>query len=428
MINFRVNEYEWRPVPMDFRISFWRLLPIWLSCPMIIFTAMIGAMLALKIGFIETFCAILIGNAFLFLYTVLLGILSMQRGMNLSLQLNVTYGKKSAQWFVLLTSMVTLGWLIVQSGFITESIVSVFNYSPSFIISAVVSALAIVTFFGIRSVSFSCLLSIVLFLLVSVYIIKDVFHALSFSYIWHFKPATPQHFISFPSAVSIVIGSWISGATANSDFNRWARSERSVICSVFTGFPLSSSFAMTVGALVGISLSLSGVKVMDSGNLFYYLIGKNLYWLNIFSVLFIFCNVSSVCIHNLYNATSQMCHLFKISFQPMVIALCACVVLFSLTYAWHHMILIVSIIGIIVPPIGAVIIVDQIFIRSYSLIHRDYRIGANLSWCVGVFFSIYSTYIHPFFVPSLIGVASSGFFYFLWEFIKRKRGFYELYF
>lgn len=427
MIDFKVNEYEWQAVPMESRISIWRLMIVWFSAPFMITTAMIGAILTLKMGFKPALHAILIGNLCLFIYISFLGVLSMQRGMNLSLQLSVTYGRLAARWFTLLVSLVMLGWLAVQAGFITECLVSVLHSSPSHVIAVTVISMLVITIFGIRSVPIISLTSIILFVLVSIYVVFDIGRTLSLSTVWHYRPLSSSGHIEFFTAISMVIACWIAGATANADFNRWAKSEKHVVLSVFMGFPLSSSLAMIVGSFIVAGLStISVTDALSSGNLFVYLTNKNIHWLTNVSVIFLFCNIGSICIHNLYNAASEFCHLTKIPFQPMVIIICLFTTFFSLVHGWHYIISLVSAIGVVIPPIGAVVIADQMFVRSYPLIQRDCRIGACFSWSFGMLVAIYATYIHSFFIPSLFGIFSSGLFYYAWESVKQFRGYYEL--
>ncbi|MDR9451049.1 MAG: cytosine permease, partial [Acidimicrobiia bacterium] len=67
----------------------------------------------------------------------------------------------------------------------------------------------------------------------------------------------------------------------------------------------------------------------------------------------------------------------------MAVVLGAIGIIVAATNVWAFFIQWLSLLGIIVPPIGAIIIVDQYLKRPGSIIDADWRPLAFIAWAVG---------------------------------------------
>jgi cytosine permease len=74
-----------------------------------------------------------------------------------------------------------------------------------------------------------------------------------------------------------------------------------------------------------------------------------------------------------------------------------------------------NLLGIFVPPIGAVIIVDQLFIRHYSDTDfvPNYRPSAFIAWAIGAVVAIIVHYEAPLYSEAVVGLIVGGISYYV---------------
>jgi cytosine permease len=89
--------------------------------------------------------------------------------------------------------------------------------------------------------------------------------------------------------------------------------------------------------------------------------------------------------------------------------------LLALAGVWSLFLNWLNLLGIFVPPIGAVIIVDQMLIRHYSQTQAvdDFRASAFLAWGAGAVVAVLVHYLAPWFSEALAGMLVGGAVYYV---------------
>lgn len=103
----------------------------------------------------------------------------------------------------------------------------------------------------------------------------------------------------------------------------------------------------------------------------------------ILAVLLLFLNLGSVCSHCLYNGAVGWSNLLNKKMRLTAFVLGMIGTVLALSGAWNYFITWLNILGIIVPPIGAIIICDQLLVRKKAEISSTFRGYAFGAWAIG---------------------------------------------
>jgi cytosine permease len=189
--------------------------------------------------------------------------------------------------------------------------------------------------------------------------------------------------MSMGVGLTIVLTLFVDAGTVTADFNRWAGDRKSSLISTFSAFPFANLIAMLVGGVMTAALAVPNANPFGVDNMFGYMNGKQMAWLSILAFLFLYCNLGSVCAHCLYNAATGWSRILSSNMRLMAIILGAIGILVAAGNIWAFFIEWLSLLGILVPPIGAIILVDQYIIRKNSEASTDWRASAFIAWAAG---------------------------------------------
>ncbi len=377
------SEYEHEPVPMSARRSAFSVTLVWLGFPMIITGAMTGSLLVLGMGFSRALTAMIIGNLIMFAYVGLLGLIGTKRGMNFALIASIVFGKKGYVFASGLLSTLLLGWYAVQTG-ITGALVSS-TYGLNYIAMTVIAGLLYIgiTFVGVKGLHYIGLISVPLFVVLGLGVAFDAVSTHSASAIFGYAGNNGIATMSMGVGLTVVIALFIDAGTVTADFNRWASTPTASLVSTFSAFPFANLIAMLVGGVTTAALAVPDANPFGADNMFGYLNGKQMAWLSVLAFLFLYVNLGSVCSHCLYNAATGWSRILGTHMRVMAVVLGAIGIVVAAGNVWAFFIQWLSLLGILVPPIGAIILVDQYMFRPNAQIDADWRPGAFVAWGIG---------------------------------------------
>ncbi|MHB8921058.1 MAG: purine-cytosine permease family protein [Halothiobacillus sp.] len=377
------KEYEHEAVPMAARRSMFSVSMVWLGFPMIITGAMTGSLLVLGMGFVNALWAMVVGNLIMFGYVGLLGLLGTRRGYNFALLASIVFGRKGYVIASGLLSTLLLGWYAVQTG-IAGALISG-TYHINYVAMTIIAGLLFIgiTFIGVRGLHWISVISAPLFVVLGLWVAYDAATHSSVEAIMAYHGNDPAKLLPFGVGLTMVIALFVDAGTVSPDFNRWAKDKKSSLVATFSAFPLANMVAMLVGGVMTAALAVPNANPFGNDNMFGYMVGTHVTWLVVISFIFLLINLGSVCSHCLYNAATGWSRILRSEMRLMAVLLGAIGVLVAATNVWAFFIQWLSLLGIIVPPIGAIIIVDQYLKRPGSVIDKDWRPVAFLAWAAG---------------------------------------------
>ncbi|WP_298256763.1 cytosine permease [Bradyrhizobium sp.] len=377
------HEYEHEPVPAAARRSLFSVTMVWIGFPMIITGAMTGSILVLGMGFKNALVAMIIGNLIMFAYVGSLGLIGTRRGMNFALIASIVFGKNGYVLASGLLSTLLLGWYAVQTG-ITGALISS-TFGLNYIAMTVVAGLLYIaiTFVGVRGLHWIGMASVPLFVILGIWAAYDAATTTTASAIFNYAGNNGTATTSMGVGLTVVIALFIDAGTVTSDFNRWAATPTASLVSTFSAFPFANLIAMLVGGVMTAALAVPNANPFGADNMFGYMNGKHIAWLSVLAFIFLYANLGSVCSHCLYNAATGWSRILGTHMRIMAIVLGACGIVVAAGNVWAFFIQWLSLLGILVPPIGAIILIDQYVLRRNASISADWRPQPFIAWAIG---------------------------------------------
>lgn len=407
------DEYEHKPVPAKARRSTFSVSMVWIGFPMIITGAMTGSILVTGMGFKNAVLSMLIGNLLMFAYVGSLGVLGTARGFNFALLASAVFGKKGYIFASGLLSSLLLGWYAVQTG-ITGNLIHTAFKLDYLTMTIVAGALYLgITYVGIRGLHWIGLVSVPLFVVLGGWVAFDSASGAGWGNVIAYAGSKPDVPMAFGVGLTIVMALFLDAGTVTADFNRWAADKRSSLIATFCAFPFANMAAMLVGGVMAAALAVPNPQPFGLDNMFGYMLAQNKVWLAVIAFIFLFINLGSVCAHCLYNAAVGWSRIAKSKMRIFAVLLAVIGIAIAAANVWALFIPWLSLLGILVPPIGAVIIADLYFVRPHASIDVNWRPRAFMAWAAGSLTAFGVEYFAPQFSTAIAAFVAGGAVYLL---------------
>ena len=219
--------------------------------------------------------------------------------------------------------------------------------------------------------------------------------------------------MSMGVGLTIVLTLFVDAGTVTADFNRWAKDTTSSLVATFSAFPFANLVAMLVGGVMTAALAVPNANPFGADNMFGYMNGKQAVWLSILAFIFLYCNLGSVCAHCLYNSATGWSRILGSKMRLMAIILGAIGILVAAGNVWAFFIQWLSLLGVLVPPIGAIILVDQYLTRQNSVQSADWRPQAFIAWVAGSLVALFVEFNAPHWSTAISAFLVAGVVYFV---------------
>lgn len=393
------SEFEHTPVPISHRKSLTSVTLVWVGFPMIITGAITGAALVNGMGFQRGLEAMIFGNVIMLAYVGLLSRRGSETGLNFGLLASKTFGRKGYSIASGLLSTILVGWFAVQTGLTGASMHAVFhtNLALATLIAGVLYVL--ITVLGIKALSVIGAISAPLFVILGIYAVGVVLsrHAGS---VWHYQGAT-AHSITWGLALTIVIALFADAGTMTADFTRWAKTSNNAFWATFAAFPVANLTAMIIGG------TLVAAASHNSGDVFSTIAAQG-GLMALLAVAFLFINLGSVCSHCLYNASVGWSHILGGKMRIFAVILGIIGIAGAVLGIWNYFIDWLNILGVLVPPIGTIIIVDQYVVKSGASSSVAFKTKPFIAWAVGSAVALLVNFKAPQLSTVLTGMVVSG--------------------
>lgn len=356
-----IEEFEDVPVPLDRRRSLWSVSAVWFGFPMVLTCAIFGGLIVHSLGFWPGMLAIVTGSGCLMLYVGALSVLAGRSGRNFALTAAETFGSKAAAIPSGFLATIVIGWFAFQTGMAGAILHDSLGWNERLTTLAAGLAFVAVTLLGIRALSVIGMVAAPFYVVLG---LVAVFIAATDST----EPATAYQggggVLSFGAAVTLVIASFIDSGTMTADFTRWSRNGREGFLAAVSAFPVGQVIALVIGGLV-VALGGAADPGSDGGDFLGLLIEQGGLLVPL-AVLFVFVNLGSVCAHCLYNGAVGWGQLVRRRMRTLTLVLGAVGVVLAVAGIWSYFEQWLNLLGVIVPPIGAVVIVDQLVLPRHG--------------------------------------------------------------
>jgi cytosine permease len=131
--------------------------------------------------------------------------------------------------------------------------------------------------------------------------------------------------------------------------------------------------------------------------------------LAVIAVAFLFINLGSVCTHCLYNSAMGWSTILKNRMRLLTVVLGALGVVIAAMGIWNYFIDWLNLLGVIVPPIGVIILIDQVLARGSA--EREIprvRWQPFAAWAFGSGFALIANYVLPALSTVVVGLVCAA--------------------
>ena len=376
------EEYEHEAVPSARRKRLASVAAIWFGFPMILTNAVFGGIITYNLGFKATLGALLCGNGVLALYVGALSAIAGRTGLNFAMQARRTFGSKGFAIASGFLATIVVGWYAFQTGLTGATLHESFGWNTTLIVCLAAILYTAVTFIGVQALTIIGLIAAPFYVVLGIVAVVIISRTHDLGAVTSFT-GHPGGTMGFAGAVTLVIATFADSGTMTADFTRWSRSGREAVLAALTAFPFANLVAQLFG-LVVVAAGAATDPAKDGGNFLTLLTGHGAV-LSTLAVLFVFVNLGSVCTHCLYNGAVGWSHLTHSQMRRLTVVLGIIGGLLAVAGVWSLFLDWLNLLGIFVPPIGAVIITDQLLLGGIDRPAATvaYRGTAFLAWAVG---------------------------------------------
>ncbi|MBF6211276.1 cytosine permease [Nocardia puris] len=403
-IHSEADEFETTPVPPERRRSLASVSAVWFGFPMVLTCAVFGGLIVYSLGFWTGMLAILVGNLCLMGYVGALSVIAGRTGKNFALTAAETFGRVGAFVPSAFLATIVIGWFAFQTGMAGAILNSTLGWPER--TTTLLAGLAFVglTLLGIRA------LSVIGVIAAPVYIVLGIVAIVLAAGDRSGAPTSYQGgagaaAMSFGAAVTLVIAAFIDSGTMTADFTRWSRNGKEAFLAAVSAFPVSNSLALVIGGVV-VALGGSADPGTDGGNFLGLLIDHGGVLVPL-AVAFVFINLGSVCAHCLYNGAVGWSQLTGGRMRRLTLILGAVGVALAVAGIWSYFEYWLSLLGVIVPPIGAVVILGQLVLPRFGIRARA-GLPAFIAWAAGAAAALLAHAYAPWLSDAVIGFVTAA--------------------
>ncbi|WP_245629022.1 cytosine permease [Alicyclobacillus shizuokensis] len=319
---------------------------------------LLGATLGYGMSFWQAFWALTLGSAILEVLSIFLGIAGMREGLSTTLLVRwCGFGRIGSVILSLVVAISLVGWFGVQNQVFADGLSQLLG-GPVWAWSIATGILVtLIVIFGFLSMGYTAYIAVPLFVLVALFSIGKAFSHYSLGQLIS-MPAPGPH-ISLADGASMVAGGFIVGAIITPDMSRYNRSAADVVKQTVVGISLGEYVIGLIGVLLAHAVKSSDVItiVMSTSGL-------------IGTIILVTATVK-INDWNLYSSSLGIVNLAdsvfgkRISRAGVALVFGLLGTVLSVLGILAHFQGFLSLLGVAVPPVGSILLVEYFLVRRY---------------------------------------------------------------
>lgn len=394
------NEYPLSEAPRQSRKGLLSIAMVLFSFTFFTGTMFAGGKLGLAFGVSDMLWIAFFGNSLLALYAASLGLIAARSGLNTVLMGRFCFGEVGSRLSDCLLGFAELGWYAWGTATVAIVLVKLLDLPPSLTLPLMVlfgfgfCLTALVGYKGLDMLSRIGVPLMFCLLIVSMVIATRTIGG------WQGLSAVlPQQAMSVSAAITMVFGTFASGATQATNWTRLARSGRVAVVASTVSFLVGNGLMIVAGAWCAIVYQQADiVEVMM------------LQGLSFAAVIMLCLNLWTIQGPTIYNVSAAACHLLRSERRrTMTLAAAAIGVVLAIGGMYEWLIPFLILLGSIIPPIGGVIMADfwgrhrGNYPRLANARLPRFNLAGLAAYAVGAVAAYSSPWVAP-----LVGIAASA--------------------
>lgn len=241
------HDFALEAVPVEKRRGFWSMLAVMLGFTFFSASMWAGGTLGtgLKL-FPDFFIVILLGNLILGIYTSLLGTVASETGLSTHLLARYAFGKKGSYITSFLLGATQVGWFGVGIAMFALPIHQATGINLILLITIGGLLMTLTAYFGFKALTVLSLIAVPsIAILGSISVFKAIDMGGGIQPLLTMQPTT---MLGFGTALTMTVGTFISGGTLTPDFVRFAKNKRTGFITTILAFLVGNSLMLIFGA------------------------------------------------------------------------------------------------------------------------------------------------------------------------------------
>lgn len=319
---------------------------------------LLGATLGFGMHFWTAFWALTLGAVILEIISIFVGIAGMKEGLSTTMLVRwAGFGRLGSVLVSVVIAVSLVGWFGVQNQVFADGLNQLLG-GPVWMWSILTGALVtVVVIYGFLSMGFTAYITVPLFMLIA---FISIGRALSHYSLGHLvSMGAPGAAISLGTGASIVAGGFITGAIISPDMTRYNRTVGDVIKQTVLGITLGEYVIGLIGVLLAHAMKSDNVTsiVMSTSG--------------VIGTVVLVTATLKINDWNLYSSSLGIVNLFDVVFRKKIsragVAMLfgAIGTLLSVLGILSHFEGFLSLLGVAVPPVGGIIVVEYFLVRRY---------------------------------------------------------------
>ncbi|MGE8499131.1 MAG: cytosine permease [Pseudomonas sp.] len=391
------SDYPLSEVPSSARKGLFSTSIMLFSFTFFTATMFAGGKIGLAFDFTTLIWAAIIGNLLLGAYAAVLGLIACRSGLNSVLMGRFCFGEAGSKLSDMLLGFTQIGWYAWGTATIAIVLVKILGLPEGLTIPLMVLfgfAFCITAFIGYKGLDILSRISVpamLVLLVCSLWIATQDIGGLD-----ALLAIEPSQSMTLSVAITMVFGTFVSGATQATNWTRFARTGRIAVIASMVGFFLGNGLMIVAGAY--------GAIVYQQPDMVEVLV---LQGLSMAAVVMLFLNLWTTQDNTIYNFAAAGCNLLRTGRRKtMTVAGAAIGTVLAIGGMYELLIPFLILLGSIIPPIGGVIMADYFYgHRSRYPVLAEARLPA-FNWVgLGAYFAgALCAYFSPWVAP-LVGIA-----------------------
>jgi cytosine permease len=351
--NYEASEdYPLSPVPAHARKSMVSLAPLLIGFTLYSGTLFAGGIVGPSFTFFpDLILVILVGNLILGLYAAALGYIAGQTGLNTVLLARFSFGAVGSRWVDFILGFTQIGWYAWGSGLIADLLNTVVGFPTSLnwlLIIGVTYGFCVTAYIGYQALDWLSRIAVpamVILMLWSLTVATG--DAGGWSGLTAMTPSEP---LPLTVAITIIVGTFVSGGTQATNWSRFATSGRTAAIATLIAFFLGNGFLIFSGAYSAL--------VYDNSDIVQVMVQQGLL---VWGLILFFLNMWTTQDNTIYAFSVAGAHAFRTPKRHLVVLTGATIALaltFGGIYASEQFVNFLVLLGTFIPPIGGVIMAD----------------------------------------------------------------------
>lgn len=351
------EDYPLSPVPLEARKSIWSLAPLLMGFTLYSGTLFAGGLIGPAFQFFPDLVGlILVGNLILGGYASALGYIAAQTGLSTVLMARFSFGNLGSRWVDFLLGFTQIGWYAWVSALIADLLNKLVGVPPTWnwlTILFFTYFFCSTAYIGYQAMDWLSRIAVPAMLILMVWCLTIALGKVGG---WEGMQAIqPTKEMSINAALTIIVGTFVSGGTQATNWSRFAKTGLVAGISTLAAFFFANGFLIFSGAVC--SLVYSDVKaIADSSDIVQVMAYQGLlFW----GLLLLFLNMWTTQDNTIYAFSVAGAHMFR-SHKRTAFVLGGATLALVLAWGGIYKMLVdyLILLGTFIPPIGGVIMAD----------------------------------------------------------------------